>query len=250
MLCDKDAARTSETEITPEEFSSPYLPVKIVFEWVVALGALVVLAPIIAMLAVLAKISSPGPAFYKQIRVGRNGQSFTMFKIRTMAHNCESRTGPIWSGVNDKRVTRIGRFLRDTHLDELPQLWNVLKGEMSLIGPRPERPELVDRIERAIPRYRERLLVRPGLTGLAQVRRPADLEIEDVRQKLAYDLYYIRRISLGLDMRIVLCTSLHMVGVALNSFGKLLVKSYGDDAERQIDSLKLVGELDQRLGAA
>ncbi len=233
----KDAETPADTAPTPGRVRRRYLQWKIAIEWVVALVLLIAHSPIIAFMALLAKLSSPGPAFYKQTRSGLGGRPFSMLKIRTMRNNCEAGTGAVWSGNGDPRVTRLGRFLRETHLDELPQLWNVLRGEMALIGPRPERPELVAKIEQAIPQYRQRLAVRPGMTGLAQVQRPADVDLEDVQQKLAYDLCYIRRLSLWLDMRIVVCTVFHLTGLTLNAFGKLFVKSYGDDAERDVKDL-------------
>jgi lipopolysaccharide/colanic/teichoic acid biosynthesis glycosyltransferase len=130
-----------------------------------------------------------------------------------MYHNCEKHTGPIWALPCDPRVTWIGRYLRKTHLDELPQLWNILRGDMSLVGPRPERPEFVPELQKAIPHYNARLLVRPGVTGLAQVQLPADTDLASVRRKLAYDLYYIRNTCFWLDFRLVACTAAHVVGV-------------------------------------
>src|SRR5439155_12868491 len=115
----------------------------------------------------LVKLTSRGPALYTQTRLGRNGRPFTIYKLRTMQHRCESLTGARWSTPGDPRITPVGRFLRKTHLDELPQLWNVLRGDMALVGPRPERPEFVPQLEQAVPHYRDRLLVRPGVSGLA-----------------------------------------------------------------------------------
>jgi lipopolysaccharide/colanic/teichoic acid biosynthesis glycosyltransferase len=134
-----------------------------------------------------------------------------------MYHDCERTSGPRWSTAGDPRVTAFGRFLRKTHLDELPQLWNVLRGEMSLIGPRPERPEFVAELERVIPGYRTRLNVRPGITGLAQVQLPPDEEIEGVSRKVAYDLYYIAHASPQMDLRILVATALKVFGVPFDS---------------------------------
>jgi len=170
--------------------------------------------PLVFVAAVLVRLSSRGPAFYMQTRVGRFGRPFTIYKLRTMTHNCESLTGPRWSIPGDPRITRLGTFLRLTHLDELPQLWNVLRGDMSLIGPRPERPEFVRELERAIPGYRDRLMVRPGVTGLAQVQLRSDTGLESVRRKLAYDLYYIRYFGASLDLRILGATALHVFGLS------------------------------------
>jgi lipopolysaccharide/colanic/teichoic acid biosynthesis glycosyltransferase len=141
-----------------------------------------------------------------------------------------------------RSVTRVGRFLRDAHLDELPQLFNVLRCEMSLIGPRPERPELVEQIKRRLPRYPERTLVRPGLAGFAQIQHPADLDLDHVRRKLMYDLYYVREISLQLDLRILLGTFFYMFGVTFKALGKLLVKSHGVAAEREHEDMELLEE--------
>ncbi len=187
--------------------------VKAGVDFVLASLLLVLSAPVILMTAVLVKLTSRGPALYCQTRTGRNGRPYTIFKIRTMAHNCERKTGARWATVNDPRVTRVGAFLRRAHLDELPQLWNVLRGEMSLVGPRPERPEFVVQLEKTIPLYRERLDVRPGITGLAQVHLPPDSDLESVRRKLAYDLYYVRRGGFWLDLRILVVTGLSLFGI-------------------------------------
>ena len=130
-----------------------------------------------------------------------------------MVHNCESLTGARWSMPGDPRVTPVGRLLRASHLDELPQLLNVLRGEMSLIGPRPERPEFVPELERALPAYWQRLQVRPGVTGLAQVQLPPDTDLGSVRRKLAHDLFYVRHLSPWLDLRLLVCTAFHALGI-------------------------------------
>ncbi|MDB5293876.1 MAG: exopolysaccharide biosynthesis polyprenyl glycosylphosphotransferase [Phycisphaerales bacterium] len=213
-----------------------YATCKAIIEWPIALLLCAVSLPIICVLAVLAKVSSPGPAFYRQVRLGRYGEQFGMYKIRTMVHNCEAATGPVWAASHDDpRVTRFGKFLRETHLDELPQLWHVLQGHMSLIGPRPERPEMAAKIERGLPRYCLRLQVRPGLTGLAQVHLPADTDIEEVGGKLAFDLYYARNLGPGMDLRICLCTVLHLTGLCLSGIGNLLVRSDGKAVEQYAD---------------
>jgi lipopolysaccharide/colanic/teichoic acid biosynthesis glycosyltransferase len=198
-----------------------YLSVKAAADAVVALVLLLVALPIIGLAALVVKLTSRGPAFYTQTRVGQYGQLFTIVKLRTMVDKCESLTGPRWSIPGDPRVTRIGQFLRATHLDELPQLINVLRGDMSIIGPRPERPEFLPNLERSLPGYRDRLMVRPGVTGLAQVQLPADTDLESVRRKLRYDLYYVEHASLWLDVRIMLCTGLYAAGVPFWIAGKL-----------------------------
>lgn len=198
-----------------------YLPCKTALDFLLAVVLLVLTGPIILLTALLVRATSRGPAFYTQTRVGRDGRLFTIFKIRTMVHNCESLSGPRWSIPGDPRITWLGRFLRRTHLDELPQLFNVLRGEMSLIGPRPERPEFTAKLERALPAYPERLRVRPGVTGLAQVHLPGDTSLASVRLKLAHDLFYIQQLSPGLELRILFCTLLRVLGVSYESIRKL-----------------------------
>jgi lipopolysaccharide/colanic/teichoic acid biosynthesis glycosyltransferase len=190
-----------------------YAPVRRLAELTAAVLLSVVALPIVAVAALVVRATSRGPAFYAQTRLGRGGRPFSIYKLRTMIHNCESLTGPRWSIPGDPRVTRFGQFLRVTHLDELPQLINVLRGDMSLIGPRPERPEFVRELEQALPGYRGRLLVRPGVTGLAQVQLDADSGLESVRRKLAYDLFYIQHMGPLMDLRILASTALHVFGV-------------------------------------
>jgi lipopolysaccharide/colanic/teichoic acid biosynthesis glycosyltransferase len=183
---------------------------------------LVLTAPVVLLAAIAVKLTSRGPAFYTQTRVGQDGQLFTIYKLRTMAHNCEARTGAVWSVRGDPRVTLVGKFLRATHIDEFPQLINVILGHMSLIGPRPERPEIVTVLQDKIDGYTDRLEVRPGITGLAQVQLPPDVDLNGVRRKLACDRYYIQHLSAGLDLRIGLCTLLLMLGVPLSLSRRLL----------------------------
>lgn len=209
-------------------------------EYPVTACLFILTAPIVLVAALLIRLTSRGPAFYSQVRLGRGGQPFHVYKIRSMMHDCERYTGPKWSNGRDPRVLPIGRVLRRLHIDELPQLWNVLRGEMSLIGPRPERPEFVHKLEQAIPRYRERLLVRPGITGLAQVQLPPDFNIDDVRRKLAYDLYYIEQMSPWLDCQITLSTMLKMVGFRLSWLRSLfMMPSMGVVEERYRSAIPL-----------
>jgi lipopolysaccharide/colanic/teichoic acid biosynthesis glycosyltransferase len=179
------------------------------------LAALIFLPALPLMLLVMAlvRLTSRGPVIYSQTRVGRGGRVFTIYKFRTMYHDCERLTGPVWSTRNDPRVTPVGRLLRSTHLDELPQLWNVLRGDMSLVGPRPERPEFVAQLEKAVPGYRDRLRVRPGVTGLAQLQLAPDTDLGSVRRKLACDLYYIQRLNPWLDFRIIAGTCCSVAGI-------------------------------------
>lgn len=190
-----------------------YAFAKAVLDFTVSFTLLATTAPLIALAILLIRLTSRGPAIYSQTRMGRHGRPFTIYKLRSMTHNCESLTGAQWSQPDDVRVTPVGRWLRRTHIDELPQLWNVLRGDMSLIGPRPERPEFLPTLEAAIPHYRQRLQVRPGVTGYAQVQLPADTDLESVQIKLAYELYYLRHISFWLDVRILAATLGVVMGV-------------------------------------
>ncbi|HUW33552.1 MAG TPA: sugar transferase [Planctomycetota bacterium] len=167
---------------------------------------LIVLGLVILFFAALVKLTSRGPAFYTQVRVGKRGRLFNVIKLRTMRVNAENNTGPVWAKEHDFRTTCLGNFLRKTHIDELPQLINVLRGDMSLIGPRPERPFFVNQFRRSIPHYEERLTVRPGITGLAQVKHKYDETIDDVRTKLSYDLAYVNSMSWRTDIKIALWT--------------------------------------------
>jgi sugar transferase (PEP-CTERM system associated) len=166
-----------------------------------AIGLLLSL-PVLPLVALAIKITSPGPIFYKQRRVGREGSVFYCCKFRTMRADAEADSGPVWAGDNDPRITRVGRFLRICRLDEIPQLWNVFKGDMSLVGPRPERPEFVEWLTQEIPYYYLRHAVRPGITGWAQVRYEYGSSVEASKEKLRYDLFYIKNMSPGLDFLI------------------------------------------------
>jgi sugar transferase (PEP-CTERM system associated) len=172
----------------------------------VALVGLLTLWPLLLVIAVAVKLSSRGPIFYRQARVGRAGRVFTVTKFRSMRDDAEAATGPVWAQRNDTRITGVGRFLRRTRLDELPQLWNILGGDMSLVGPRPERPEFVRQLTRQIPFYEQRHLVRPGLTGWAQVCYTYGASVEDAMEKLQYDLFYIKNMSSGFDLMIMLAS--------------------------------------------
>jgi lipopolysaccharide/colanic/teichoic acid biosynthesis glycosyltransferase len=200
-------------------------------EYALAVALAILTAPVILILATAVRLTSRGPAFYTQTRLGRGGRTYRIIKLRTMLHNCEAGTGAVWSLPGDSRVTPIGRLLRDTHLDEVPQLWNVVLGHMSLVGPRPERPEISERIERVLPEFRSRLLVRPGVTGLAQMRLPADTDLEGVRKKLAHDLYYVREMSFPLDVRIGFSTAFYFMGAVSHALCTGLVRSYGRAVE-------------------
>jgi lipopolysaccharide/colanic/teichoic acid biosynthesis glycosyltransferase len=170
-------------------------------------------SPLILVSIVLVRMTSPGSAIYTQTRIGRWGRLFTLYKIRTMYADCESQTGPRWSLPGDPRITPVGRVLRKLHLDELPQLWNVLKGEMSLIGPRPERPEIVAKLRLSVPGYDRRHAVTPGITGFAQIHLPPDSGIRSVKNKLVYDLFYIRQRAVSLQLYILFATGLKLLGL-------------------------------------
>jgi exopolysaccharide biosynthesis polyprenyl glycosylphosphotransferase len=174
---------------------------------IVSAAALFVLtAPLSLLVATLIKLEDGGPVIFQQQRVGRHGMAFTVHKFRSMRVDAEAETGPTWAQANDPRVTKIGRWLRALRIDEVPQLWNVLRGEMSFVGPRPERPEFVATLQTAIPLYDHRHAVRPGITGWAQVNFPYGSTVDDARRKLEYDLYYLKKFSLQMDLFIMLRT--------------------------------------------
>lgn len=169
--------------------------------------------PLTVLLMLFVQMTSRGPGLYRQRRVGLRGRVFTLYKIRTMLHNAEAETGPVWTAPFDPRITKVGRLLRALHLDELPQLVNVLRGEMMLIGPRPERPEFTKHLARQIPGYMDRCSVLPGITGLAQVNLAPDTDIDSVRRKLVLDVEYISQANLKTDLRIICATALGMIGI-------------------------------------
>lgn len=195
--------------VTPN--STWYIPCKRGIDVVLSIVLLTILSPIMLLGALLVKLTSRGPAFYRQTRLGQNGRHFTILKLRTMREDAESETGPVWSTGNDSRVTPLGKLLRDTHIDEFPQLLNVLRGDMSLIGPRPERPEIVVKLDWEIEHYHERLKVRPGITGLAQLYLGPDASIESVRRKVMHDLYYVRYLSPWLDAKLLFVTGMRLL---------------------------------------
>lgn len=179
---------------------------KRIFDNVIAGAGIVMAAPIIFFTAIIIKIVSPGPVFYKQERVGWGGKTFYIYKLRTMRVDAEKNTGPMWAQEDDPRLIRFGKIIRKLHIDELPQLYNVLKGDMSIVGPRPERPVFVEKLNKEVVDYQKRIQVKPGITGLAQVWHRYDETIKDVRKKVKYDLLYIREMCLMVDLRILLRT--------------------------------------------
>jgi exopolysaccharide biosynthesis polyprenyl glycosylphosphotransferase len=188
-----------------ERTSRFYDPMKNAGELLAAIVIGIVLLPFEILIAIIIKLTSPGPVIYKQVRVGQNSRPFMLYKFRTMGTDAE-RNGAQWSMQNDARVTGFGKFLRASHLDELPQLWNIVQGKLSFVGPRPERPEFVATLREKVPYYEMRLLVKPGVTGWAQINYHKDATTEDVAQKLQFDVYYLKNRSLILDCAIVLKT--------------------------------------------
>jgi exopolysaccharide biosynthesis polyprenyl glycosylphosphotransferase len=176
------------------------------FDIFFAVGLFVCLLPLMLLIAAAIRPSSPGPVLYRQVRIGHFGVPFTLYKFRSMREDAERDTGPVWASQDDDRVTFVGRILRRTHLDELPQIVNVLRNEISFVGPRPERPEFVRQLERQIPFYRLRHYVKPGITGWAQVSFPYGDSVEAAGEKLQYDLYYARHASFLFECRILLYT--------------------------------------------
>jgi len=167
--------------------------------------------PLFAVIAIAIKLDSRGPVLYKQERVGMRGKTFFMYKFRSMREDAEYNSGPVWAKEHDPRVTKLGSFLRKTHLDELPQLFNVLVGEMSIVGPRPERPYFVKQLRKQIPHYDRRHYAKPGITGLAQIKRRYDETLSDVKKKVRYDVLYIRKMCPFLDLKVVGLTVLTII---------------------------------------
>jgi len=189
----------------------PAYPLKAAVDYSLAAILFVLLLPVMLLTAIAVKLSSRGPAVYSQTRVGRGGRVFVIYKFRTMYHECEKVTGIQWSVKGDPRITPVGKVLRALHLDELPQLWNVLKGDMSLVGPRPERPEIVNDLRVSIFGYDVRHSVKPGITGFAQIHLPPDSSIRTVKNKLIYDRFYVGRMGWAMDLYCIACTGLKLL---------------------------------------
>ena len=188
------------------KISATYRLIKRANDVLFAAFGLLLVMPVLPLLALVIRMDSPGPVFFRQLRVGEKEKNFFLYKFRTMREDAESGTGAVWAQEKDPRVTRVGNFLRKTRIDEIPQLFNVLKGDMSVVGPRPERPEFVEKLKKVIPYYSERHIVKPGVTGWAQVRYPYGASEEDALEKLRYDLYYIKNLSLSFDLMVGLDT--------------------------------------------
>ncbi len=202
-------ARTSQIygmpliDIMPELMPEWEKKLKRLMDIIVSLLILLLSAPITILTSIAIKIDSEGPIFFKQERLGQNGKPFKVLKFRSMINDAEKHTGPVWSQKDDPRVTRMGKFVRRVRIDEIPQMYNVLKGEMSLVGPRPERAFFVEKLSQEIPYYKRRLKVRPGVTGWAQIKHKYDETIDDVKIKLRYDLFYIENMSIRMDFKIL-----------------------------------------------
>jgi lipopolysaccharide/colanic/teichoic acid biosynthesis glycosyltransferase len=220
-LAPAPAARLTQRRC--ETKPAPYHTRGFGFGRVLAVLLLICGAPLMLLTVVIIRLTSPGPVIYRQIRVGRGGRHFVMYKFRTMRQDAEAGTGAVWTSKNDPRITTAGRLIRALHLDELPQLINVLKGEMVLMGPRPERPEFTQQLALALPDYLDRLTVRPGITGLAQINLPPDTDLESVRRKLVLDLLYVREGSLWLDFSIFACTAARLLAIK----GPLVTRVFG-----------------------
>ncbi|MFU1719939.1 exopolysaccharide biosynthesis polyprenyl glycosylphosphotransferase [Bacillus velezensis] len=190
------------TSAAGTERTARYLAFKRFMDIVFALAGLLAALPVMGLFSILIRLESPGPAFYKQERVGKDGKPFYLYKLRSMKIDAE-KSGAVWALKKDPRVTKVGAFIRRTRIDELPQLVNVLRGEMSLIGPRPERPVFTEQFQAEIPGFTERLAVKPGLSGWAQVNGGYDMT---PREKLMFDLYYIRNLTFSLELKIMLKT--------------------------------------------
>jgi exopolysaccharide biosynthesis polyprenyl glycosylphosphotransferase len=189
------------------EVSTALLVQKQILSFLVSAVLCVVFLPLFPIIALLIKLDSKGPVFHRQERVGQDGKTFTLWKFRSMKQDAEKQTGPVWSAAQDSRVTRIGKYLRRTRLDELPQLYNILRGDMSLVGPRPERPHFVKQLSEIIPFYNLRHVVKPGVTGWAQIKYRYGNSVEDAVEKLQYDLFYIKNLSWPLDLIIIFDTA-------------------------------------------
>jgi exopolysaccharide biosynthesis polyprenyl glycosylphosphotransferase len=193
-------------EILPERLSFWQKLVKTMMDYIISILVIVIGFPLWFALAVAIRIDTRGSVFYRQKRVGKGGRTYRIFKFRSMVYDAEKHSGPVWAGKNDNRITRVGTFIRKTRLDEIPQFLNVLRGEMSVVGPRPERPKFVEELRKIYPFYSKRLTIKPGITGWAQVKLEYDTSIEDVAEKLKFDFFYIENQSLFLDIEILIRT--------------------------------------------
>lgn len=227
-----DRLPANEVHAAEDVVPAAYFRWKRGVDFVLAILLLAPALPLMGLLVLLVRLTSRGPGIYAQVRVGKNGRKFTMYKIRSMRQDAEAGTGAVWARTRDPRVTFVGRILRKLHLDELPQLFNILKGEMSLVGPRPERPEFVQMLARKIPGYSHRLSVLPGVTGLAQVNLPPDTDLDSVRRKLVLDLEYVRQASLLMDLALIVGTAARMG----KKLGPILLRTFA--VHREVANLE------------
>ncbi len=203
-------------DVFPDMLSPWERAVKRLLDLIASLLALIICVPLFILIGLCIKIDSKGPVLYAQRRVGRGGKTFTLYKFRSMVLDAEAKTGPVWAGKDDPRITKVGNILRKLRLDEFPQFMNVLKGDMSLVGPRPERPAFVNDFRSTIPLYERRLNIKPGITGWAQVKHKYDESLTDVKDKLQYDLFYLENMSIALDLKIIFST----VGIMVKGKGQ------------------------------
>ncbi|MDA7977327.1 MAG: sugar transferase [Pirellulales bacterium] len=223
--CAQDRAPLVSAHRVSPSFMAParYFDRAMLWQWPLALIMLVSFAPVMILIAFLIRITSPGPSIYRQRRLGRFGKPFTLYKFRSMYLDAEAGTGAVWAKPGDPRITLLGKITRNLHLDELPQLFNIVRGEMALVGPRPERPEFAAKIEQHVSGFHQRLCIRPGITGLAQVHQGPDTDMNSVRRKLVYDLEYAQSANMWLDWRIMICTLLRATEIT-RSWGVRLLK--------------------------
>jgi len=206
---------------------SAYYRFKRYVDLVVSVVTLPVIGFVILLFMFLTWLTSKGPVIYTQIRCSKDGKPFKMYKIRSMVVDAEAKGDAVWAGRRDPRITAVGRVMRKLHIDELPQIVNVWRGEMTVIGPRPERPEFVEQLKKEIPGYEYRMLVLPGMTGYAQLNRPSDTDLKDVQKKLILDLEYIERVTFWFDMRILLGTAFKFIRIKNKRFDSLPLRMFG-----------------------
>lgn len=201
------------------------------FKWYVDVCISIITLPVVGSLILLfmllTRLTSKGPVIYTQVRCGKDGKQFKMYKIRSMVVDAETKGVAVWAGKRDPRVTAVGRFMRRLHIDELPQILNVWRGEMTVIGPRPERPAFIEQLKKEINAYEYRMLVTPGMTGYAQLNRPPDTDLKDVRKKLVLDLEYIERASFWFDFRLLLGTAFKFIRIKHKRFDSLPLRMCG-----------------------
>lgn len=243
-LSNQDEQPTEETSLFSNKTLLPvsprykwYSPIKAIAEHLLSVFLLIAAVPFVIVAAVAIKLTSPGPVFYRQTRMGKNGRHFGLIKLRTMVQDAEAKSGPVWSTKNDPRITKVGKFLRDSHIDEFPQLINVLLGQMLLIGPRPERPEIAEQLAWQINGYEQRVNIRPGITGLAQLKLPPDSDLESVQRKLQHDLYYIHCLNPWLDLKIFFVTAWILVSAILRRVLKVATLPNTEHVNNHVEHL-------------